>query len=128
MVSISKKLASLSDFVEVKIDQEQLNEIATKCLATMKEEYDSQKNAYIEQKDLYKTLKTNKDILTANERKSMQTKINELKQLRQSYQDNWLVLYEKLMLTITKIPDYKLEHKEILEKIKGDFQNPTWRV
>ncbi len=132
MLSISAKLASLSDFVEVSIEKEESKTTIEKCNALMKIEYDAQKAAHNEQKEIYTKLKTEKQNLTVTERKGLQLKIDILKQKRQTHQDAWLVLYEKLKLTIDHIkktePEFKHEHQESLDKIKEDFQNPKWRV
>jgi hypothetical protein len=135
MLSIKSKLATIptvSDFVEVSLGKIQAESTIQQCNILMKTEYDSQKNAHNEQKELYNNMKKNKQTLTVNERKGMQLKIDFFKRQRQSHQDAWLVLYQKLMLSIDQIkltdPEFKHEHQESLEKIKEDFQNPKWRV
>lgn len=128
MMSISKRLSTLTEFVDATIEKMDPQIVVNNCNKEMKTEYDAQKAAYIEQKELYTNLKTNKNVMSAGERKSAQKKIDELKKRRQAHQDAWLVLYEKFKLLIADIPDYKNEHQESLEKIKTDFQNPTYRV
>jgi hypothetical protein len=136
MLSISnsnpKNLPSLSDFIKVVIEKEDLKSTFEKCINLMKEEYVAQKESHNSQKEHYNTLKTNKQQLTATERKALQLKIDVNKLKRQTHQDAWLVLYEKLKLLVEQIkttePEFKLEHQESLDKIKEDFQNPKWRV